>query len=295
MANPLRAAARRTRDMLREEAVRARLRLALATGSQRRAATLPVTVSLTTIPERLTNIADVAIASILLQRPAPERVILWLPEELEGRRHPVRFAPLVSAGLEVRYCRDLGPHKKLLFTLQEDPEAVVVTADDDVLYPQGWLSELYRSYLADPDAIHAFRAHLMTAGPDGRLADYHAWRLGAPGVAGPSHLLFPTGVSGVLYPPRSLAPEVFDVDAFRRLCPFADDIWWKAMALLKGTPARKVRRESTEYPAVRGSQTSSLYATNRAQNDPQLRATFEAYGLDRMVDELLLSEAARAR
>lgn len=255
----------------------------------------PLVVSLTTTPARLFGNADVAVATLLTQRLKPDRVVLWVSDEMAGHELPPRLRPLVAAGLEVRYGTDVGPHTKLLHALRAFPDSLIVTADDDMLYPRDWLSTLYASYRRAPGLIHCHRAHLMRLGSDGRLAPYHDWSLGAPGVVGPSHLLFQTGVGGVLFPPGSLAPEVFDVEAFRRLCPTNDDIWFKAMALLAGTRVRKVASESPRYRPITGSQESLLYETNLSANDPQLRATFDAYDLYPLLREEAGSAPAGAQ
>ena len=46
-------------------------------------------------------------------------------------------------------------------------------------------------------------------------------------------LLF--GVAGVLYPPKCLHEDVFDIEGIKNLCLTADDVWLSCMALLKKT------------------------------------------------------------
>lgn len=271
---------KRWRQRLREDAHRVRVRLRTP-ALNRDPRPRPVVVSLTTTEGRLGRRVDIAIATIFGQRTPPDRVVLWLDERLRERPLPRTLRPLQRAGLEVRYCEDIGPHTKLIPSLRAFPDSLVVTADDDILYPPTWLEELLASYEQAPGAIHCHRAHGMRTTPDGKLAPYQDWDLGAPGVVGPAHRLFQTGVGGVLFPPGSLAEEVFDVEAFRRLCPANDDIWFKAMALLAGTPMKKVAPLSPRYTEISGLQASALYQTNLVRNDEQLRATFDAYDLYR--------------
>jgi hypothetical protein len=244
---------------------------------------LPLIVSLTTTPKRLFQKTDIGIATLLSQRCRPDRVILWLSDEVKDKPLPKSFDYLCEAGLEVQYRRDVGPHTKLLYALQEHPDSMIVSADDDMLYPANWLGALYASYQRAPKHIHCHRAHLMRKDSDGKLTPYKQWARHSPGVLGPSHLLFPTGVGGVLYPPRSLAEEVFHVDAFQQLCPFADDVWFKAMALLQGVSCQKVKPYWQTLLAVHGTQQGHLFATNIENNDAQVRATFDAYDLYRLL------------
>ena len=243
----------------------------------------PVIVSLSTTPKRLSHKTDVAIATLLMQKLRPDRVILWISDTIQNQPLSKTYHDLIDAGLEVKYRKDVGPHTKLLYALQEYPDCVIVSADDDIFYPAAWLGDLYTSYERAPQLIHAHRAHLMHKDTGGKLASYNEWQHLAPGMVGPSHMLFPTGVGGVLYPPNSLAREVFNVEAFRRLCPMQDDVWFKAMALLQGTMCKKVKGHWRHFPLIHGSQEESLYATNIKRNDEQMHATFGEYDLYRLL------------
>lgn len=242
--------------------------------------TIPVILSITSIPERV-ELFLAALGWLERQSVRPQAAVIWLGEErfdqAARRALAERFRP--PAGVELRYRPDLGPQTKLLYALREFADLPVVTADDDVIYPPLWLEELYESYRAAPEHIHCHRAHLIRLTPEGGLAPYHAWGWQSPGVRGPSQLLFPTGTCGVLYPPGALDAQVFDLAAMRRLCPTADDTWFKAMALLRGTAAQKVRATSLELPHIPGSERRMLWTINVDRNDDQLAAVFAHYGL----------------
>jgi hypothetical protein len=117
--------------------------------------------------------------------------------------------------------------------------------------------------------------------PTGELRPYQEWDFFSPGQTGPSLQLLPTGVGGVLYPPGVLPAEVFNEAVFQKLCPTADDIWFKAMALIAGIPTVKVSPTFREYPTVPGTQQQRLMSVNWADNsnDRQIQAVFQHYGL----------------
>jgi hypothetical protein len=240
---------------------------------------IPVVVSLTTIAGRLPKVA-VAIESLLRQETLPDRLILWLEEKLAGKI-PAMLQKQVHRGLEIRLVADIGPHGKIIYALEEFPEAVIVTADDDVLYPPDWLGGLLDAHARAPDAITCHRAHRILTGENEKLLPYRQWDLLAAGHAEPSLWLFPTGVSGVLYPPGALPPEVLNRNVFQKICPKADDVWLKAMSLLNRTRCQKVGPVSKVWPAVRGMQDTTLLVHNveNGQNDVQLQAVFEHYDL----------------
>ncbi|GAB4423129.1 MAG: glycosyl transferase [Chloroflexi bacterium OHK40] len=239
-----------------------------------------VVLSITSIPERIELFLG-ALGWLAQQRVQPWATVIWLGEESftpERRRELAARFPL-PPGVEIRYRPDLGPQTKLLYALREFAGLPIVTADDDVIYPPDWLAGLYAAYQEAPACIHCWRAHRIRLADDGTLAPYRAWEWLAPGVQGPSHRLFPTGTCGTLYPPGALASEVFNLGAMRELCPTADDTWFKAMALLQGTPARKVQPDSVEFPHIAGSERKMLWTVNEGRNDAQLAAVFERYQL----------------
>lgn len=251
----------------------------LANGLNQTPRAQEVVVTLTSTPKRLRSKTDIAVTTLLRQSFRPDRVVLWLTDEIKADDLPPSFQHLQQAGLEVRFCKDVGPHTKLIHSLAAFPQSILVTADDDLFYAPHWLNTLYQSYLNAPANIHCHRAHLMRTDQNGMLLSYGEWGLTAPGIVGPSHLLFPTSGSGMLFPPSILPQEAQNIEAFRRLCPTNDDIWYKAMALLGNVLCQKAKPYHRENLTVRDSQGSALFQVNATNNDPQLHATFEAYNL----------------
>ena len=101
-------------------------------------------VSLTSIKSRIVYLERV-VRSILSQSRAPDRVVLHLSEEpylqdggVPQETLPTGLLTLEQAGLlEIRYVANIGPYRKLLPILRAEWEAncVIVTADDDTIYP----------------------------------------------------------------------------------------------------------------------------------------------------------------
>jgi hypothetical protein len=245
---------------------------------------VPIIVSLTTIPQRLGK-AHIAVESLLRQTLKPDRLILWLPGNLMNETLPFPLQNQTRRGLEIRFVREIGPYMKMIYTLKEHAGSLIVTADDDMIYPRLWLAQLVKAYESEPHCVHCHRAHRMIPGTDGRLLPYTNWGFCAPGDIGPSLLLFPTGVGGVLYPPGVLHPEVFNEAVFRDICPTADDVWFKAMSLLNRVRCRKVSPFYRERPPVRGTQARALWHENvkDGRNDVQIKAVFERYDLYRLL------------
>ena len=237
-------------------------------------------VSLTSYAARIMDVS-LTIESIMQGTMLPHRIILWLDHSLKGNL-TISLHRLMERGLEVKFCDDIRSYKKLIPTLAECPDDVIITIDDDVLYFPQVVERLYRSYLCAPNAIHALRVHRMTLRRDGTPRPYGEWE-GCIGDAEPSPLNFAVGVGGVLYPPHSLDKRLTDRALFTTICPTADDIWFKAMALLKGTPCIKVPASTPhgeDYHNNPGTRATSLMRTNlTGGNDAQLKAVFDHFNL----------------
>lgn len=244
-------------------------------------------VSLTTFGPRI-PIVYKAIESIGRGRLRPSRLILWIDEAERDLGLPVSLQRLARRGLEIRYCRNYGPHKKYYPYVQGHGgfDRPLVTADDDVIYAKYWLAELMRAYAAHPDVINCLRAKRIRLTDTG-FAPYDDWP--ECSSSQPSHLHFATGVSGVVHPPAFQQVLKEAGDAFVDLCPSADDIWLHAQALRHGYRVRQVREQAVHFVEIRGTQKSALNRHNvqGGGNDRQLAATYRPEDLQRLRQESL--------
>jgi hypothetical protein len=121
---------------------------------------------------------------------------------------------------------NVGPYRKLLPVLADTAAqgALIVTADDDTLYPADWLSSLVSAFERQR-CIIAFRGHNMEHGAEGFLR-YRRWMMGRI-TDNPSVFCLPTGKDGVLYHPSFFHPSVLDVQQACRIAPTSDDLWFK--------------------------------------------------------------------
>lgn len=241
-----------------------------------------VIVSLTTYPKRFNSI-ELCLKSLVLQNEKPDRIIVYLGSDAIGVKLPERVRQFEKFGVEFRYDKknNLRSHKKYYYAMQEFPEAVIVTADDDIIYPPNWLQSLLQSYEKNPNCISARRVHLMVRGKDGKLKKYNHWIDQYRKEFNPSNSLIATGNSGILYPPHSIDDKAFDVDKIRKLCLNADDIWIKCMAILKGTKYVWVQNNEVELPGVEEKEGTTLSKINVGENknDMYLKRVMECFDL----------------
>lgn len=253
-------------------------------------------VSLTSFSKRIHDVY-LTIESLLQQSHAPDRIVLWLSAEEFGEGDiPAILRRQCERGLDIEFVeKDLGPYTKFFYALQKYPEALLLTVDDDILYPQDMVDQLYRAHLNAPDQIHCTRGHRIRLDEKGELLPYKQWWR-RNDERDSSLMIFPTGVGGVLYFPGCFDDDIANVDAFQRLAPNADDVWLKAMSLKKGTVCTMLEGRGVwmqRFPVIAGSQEVSLKRRNKSKrsgNDEQIKAVFDAYELMPVVREVAAKE-----
>ena len=232
-----------------------------------------IIVSLTTYPKRISTVYKV-IACLFKQTYKPDRILLWLSENQFRNKEkdiPWELKEYVDKGLEIRFCEDdMRSHKKYLYAMKEFPDDIVITVDDDLLYPNNMVEMLVKSYLEYPNAVSAMRAHLMTIERHGEISLYDEWIKEYPHIVNtPCMQLLATSGAGTLFPPHSLDEQVFNAEAIKRTAFNADDLWLKIMQVIKGTPVVLVQKQQTLH-YIEGTQDQTLYQTNITENDNQL-------------------------
>ncbi len=241
-------------------------------------------VSLTSYPKRMYDI-HLCLYSLLTQDLKPDKVILWLAKEQFPHRSkdvPKKVRDLKKFGLEIKWCSDLKSYKKLIPALQQYPDTCIVTADDDIYYPQNWLRGLWETYQHTGAGVVAHRCHEAAYEGDAFLP-YAKWSKCIE-REDPAYTNFMTGAGGILYAPGCFHSDIMNVDKFQELCPHGDDIWFWTMALLNGTkiaippqPYKDLVYTNPEREA-NANDDRTLFATNgMGGNDVQLANILASY------------------
>ena len=188
-----------------------------------------VVISLTSFPSRM-NTIKWTLESLCRQSMKPNRIELWLcSDEFGNENIPDELTEFVSRGIEVKFTDiNLKPHNKSFHSARENPNRLIITVDDDVLYSERLVEKLYAEYLkSDKHTVICEHAHRITFDRMGRVKMYNQWDWDSKGIQGPSMLLMPKGVGGVLYPLGFFGELYFDLDTINRCCLSNDDLWLK--------------------------------------------------------------------
>ncbi len=235
-------------------------------------------VSLTSYPARFETL-HLTLRSLLRQDVVADETVLWIAHG-DLALLPPKVRELEAEGLTIRGCDDLRSYKKLVFALEENPDAFIITVDDDIFYPPNWLEQLVRAFDPAEPTINCMRGHRVRSDHVGSIALYRTWgwEVRDAEARRPSIDIMPTGNGGILYPPGSLHPDVFDREIFQSLAPSADDLWFYWMGR-RGGSRYKVAGKALRLIAWPFPEDQTLAGENiEGGNDRQIRALQERYG-----------------
>ncbi|MBB2185956.1 glycosyltransferase family 2 protein [Gluconacetobacter liquefaciens] len=252
-------------------------------------------ISLTCISSRLPDIERV-IHSLLNQTLPAQKIILNISHEpfLEDKGISESDLPpfvhqMIDRGrVELCYCANSGPYRKILPTLERyaDSNVWIATADDDVIYPDNWLEGLVK-VAKKYKCISAYRCRLILI-ENGHILPYNIWPLinsifkeqfiERNQLDQPSLMFFPTGRDGILYHSSHLR-DLKTLYNLRALAPFQDDISLKFYTLMKNIPVAIVpspeKWESEVFPGTGHSGPTLWNLNQNGENDKAISRVLE--------------------
>jgi hypothetical protein len=181
------------------------------------------TVVMTTHATRMLT-AHHSIRCILGGTVRPGRFIVYVPSAPTPN-----LLAFKDVGAEIVQCDPKGVHDKWYHYSQQNSEPFV-TVDDDFVYPPDLLATICAAVACAPTFITAMRARYV------QQSHYAQWPLADN--TQPSHLHMALGCGGVYYPEQMVTAMKWSRTDFLKLCPKADDLWLKRLAIEAGIRVR---------------------------------------------------------
>lgn len=218
-----------------------------------------------------------------MQSVRPNRIVLYLGKDCDNVELSSQLTELEKYGLEIRRgCEDLKPHKKYFYALQEFPQSLVITIDDDCVYKEDFIETLIKGHKVFPNAVIARRVHRVEFDGNGQMLSYVEWTMewkSSEITAATS--LVATGCGGILYPAYLFSREDFDLDMIRGIALSVDDLYLKIVELRKGIQTVYVPNDLNMPYMISGTQKKALCKRNVLENgnDADLSKLLERYGI----------------
>ncbi|MCX7338210.1 MAG: hypothetical protein NTX76_02855 [Alphaproteobacteria bacterium] len=243
-----------------------------------------VIVTMTSYPARMPTIC-LAIESLMRQSVKPDRIVLNLFRgDFPDQKIPLSIEMQQKRGLEINWCdENLKVYLKVIPATKKYPNAILIAADDDTIYPENRLEGLLNGHAEHPNAIVCTDGIRLTSASGKLLMDASQWHFTGSQQdlspqADPSFTFMAQGVHGMLIPPNSFYPDFDHPEKFTDLCPTDDDSWLWAMAVANGTKTYKVARIGICHESILGTQDipTALHKANFADNRASLTQYFSA-------------------
>lgn len=249
-----------------------------------------VVVSLTSTESRIKNIFP-TLYSLAVQTKKPNLIVLWLGKDVDYSEQVL--SRIKALGITIEFRKDLGPNTKYYYAFKEYKNNLVITVDDDIIYHEKMIEELYATYKKYPDLVIARRVNMMRFDFKKRLLKYTDWIWEYRDSGAPAFDLLATGVGGVLYSPSVMALKCWESKDFLRVSPGCDDIWLKFCELSQGVKVCAVENSGFRDDVINyRSQKTSLSSENvdNGKNDERIRSCIEYFGMRDDLCERVLSD-----
>lgn len=193
-----------------------------------------VIVTFTSFPARI-NRVWIVVETILRQKIKPDKIIIWLSKkQFENINSlPKNLLDQRDKGLEILMVEDdLKSHKKYYYAVKEFPHDILITIDDDIIYPSDMIKNLIASSIKFPKTVIARYGYRIKVEED-TIAPYKNWEKKIVNSIPSDDMFFGSG-GGTLFPPGAFPDITLKKEIIISTCPLADDIWLNTMIRING-------------------------------------------------------------
>lgn len=247
-----------------------------------------IVVSMASYPARINGVAGVWKSVLNQKTQEPFRCVLVLFDgDFPDKKLPYDLQELIDCGLVelMWYPRNIRSHLKLLPVIKRYPEANIITIDDDMYKPQGWLQGIIDDHKKHPEDVisTSFTFFLDSEMKWGRMLDLN--QKVSRGKNDVPSLVFNfariCSGHGTLFPAHTFTDKrFFDEDAMMQIAPTCDETWMWCFAMISGKYFRQtswVYDESAYTLAGTQQMPTALYKANRKIYDTMYAELFRVY------------------
>ena len=207
---------------------------------------VPIIISMSSCESNFAEL-EMTLFSIFNQKVRPDKVILWLSKDMKLSEMPYNITKFVKTGLEIRFAENINSYTKTTEALKEFKKEIIVTAEDNILYPEEWLKRLYHSYISNPDDIHVHKAKNITV-KNKKIGFCRTWEYSDNENS--SFQNYPINTGGILFPPNCFIKEFFREDLYKKSSEKRNYLWIWFMAVISDRKIRLVKNHIKLMPCV---------------------------------------------
>lgn len=229
---------------------------------------IPITISLTTLPERLPFLYR-TLSSLTDQTTAAHQIIIWIPKQLRRGQGEYRTPEWLSCfpGVSLRQVpEDLGPITKLVPALAEfwhTADMRIISLDDDVIYPRRLVECMARYTQEYPEAALGGIGYRIPKSY--RDADRNRCKVYAARLLRPEPVEVLSGYGAYLVRPHFFSRQFLDTSQNPESAFYSDDIWISG-SLATRSVARLVIPIAARFSALKTRTSQSPLSLCRTAN-----------------------------
>ena len=202
----------------------------------------------------------------------PDKIILWV-ENKDKKKLPSTV--LNFKGINIEFCENgLLSYKKIIPSLRKFRNSYIITLDDDFVYSKNTIEKLVLNSRKFPNDVIVNRIHKINT-----INNYPTrYKLWSHNYVKKTKFAFFTNGAGALFPPNCFYKDVLKKNLFKKLTPYADDIWLNWMVRLNKTNIRfSGTYKNYEYiKIIKGGLRRRNLKTD--YNDIQIKNMIQKYG-----------------
>ena len=194
---------------------------------------MKVFVSVTTTKKRL-DLFFYAFQSLARQSYEDFIIVVNLSKEAYLFDDGIESIPdwMTGENVQVNFVENTGSYRKLIPLIKTvGEEDLIVTADDDILYSNQWLSRIVKEASKHPNSIVCGGARRIKKNIFGRVQNYLGWQRCVTSETAMD--LIPLGGFGAVYRKKLVDLNFITDAAYKEFAPTADDLWFRIASMRK--------------------------------------------------------------
>ena len=187
----------------------------------------------------------------------------YMEDQFPDKKLPEQLTELQKYGLEICWMNNMYSHKKYFYSIMHQSEnEVVITFDDDIIYPIDCIKRLMTIHKKYPTCLVCERGQTICYEKNGEIvANPGRWQtISSIGVENPTYSMNPSPGGGCLMPKCAFHPDAVNEDKINELAYNKNDDLLEEVCALDVVNSRIMRYlQAQGFPVYKAKDTTTLW------------------------------------